>query len=269
MKPLPFAGATSLLLLALPALCAETLGVFTCQPGAVQGTAGQPTTVTVLSVTKPAISMRRYALSGRVKYEAVEGQAYLEMWSHFADRGRFFSRTLGAGSMQPLSGSSGWREFSLPFLITDEGFPPPEELVLNVVLPGKGSVEVGKVVLRQFGENEDPTQLPGQWWDTSTAGLLGGVAGSFIGCLGALIGILSSRGRARRLVLSLMRLLIVLGTMALSLGLYAFAVSQPYVVYYPLLLLGFLTVALSGGLYRQISARYVTRERTKMQTVGG
>jgi hypothetical protein len=264
MKLLPGLANTVVLLVALPALCAETLGLFTCQPGAVQGTTGQATTVTVLSVNKPAITMRRYALAGRVKYDDVEGQAYLEMWSHFADRGRFFSRTLGAGPMQPLSGSSEWRAFSLPFFIADRGFPPPERLVLNVVLPGGGRVEISPVLLQQSSENEDPTQLPGQWWDSSTAGLLGGVMGSFIGCLGGLIGVLSSRRRARRLVLGTMRLLIVLGAMSLALGLYALAISQPYVVYYPLLLLGFLSVALSGGLYRQIRARYATTERNKM-----
>jgi hypothetical protein len=269
MKLLPSAGLTFLLLVALPALGAETLSELTCKPSVVQGTAVEPTTVTVASVAKPAISTRRYALSGRVRYDDVAGQGYLEMWSHFPNRGRFFSRTLGAGPMQPLSGSSGWRTFSLPFVITDKGFPPPEKLVLNVVLPGGGKVEISPVLLQQFGENEDPTQLPGQWWDASTAGLLGGVMGSLIGCLGGLIGVLSARGRARRLVLGTMRLLIILAAMALALGLYALVISQPYVVYYPLLLLGFLSVALSAGLYRQIRARYATTERRKMQTLEG
>jgi hypothetical protein len=225
--------------------------------------------VTVLSVAEPAITARRYALSGKVKYDDVEGQGYLEMWSHFADRGQFFLRTMGTGSMRPLSGSSGWREFSLPFFITDEGFPPAEKLVLNVVLPGRGRVELGAVHLRQFGENEDPTQIPGQWWEAPAAGLVGGLVGSLIGCLGGLIGVLSSRGRAPRLVLAIMRLLIVLGAMALALGLYALAISQPYVVYYPLLLLGVLTVAVTGGLYRQIRARYAALERRKIRTQDG
>jgi hypothetical protein len=269
MKLIGWAGASLLLLLAVPVAGAETLGAFRCEPREVRGTTGQATTATVLSLPRPTITTRRYALAGRVKYDAVEGQGYLEMWSYFADRGQFFSRTLGAGLLQPLSGSSSWRDFCLPFLITEEDLSPPEKLVLNVVLPGQGTVELDAVVLRQFGENEDPMQVPGQWWDASTAGWIGGVLGSFMGGLGALVGVLSSRARARGVVLNTLRLLLVVGALALVLGLYAFAISQPYAVYYPLLLLGSLTVALGGGLYRQIRNRYVVADGRNIHALEG
>jgi hypothetical protein len=236
-----------------------------CQPATVEGAAGRQTTVTVLTVPEPRITARRYALSGQVKYENVEGSGYLEMWSHFPGRGQFFSRSLGVGAMQPLSGSSGWRGFALPFFITDESFPSPEKLVLNVVFPGRGRVELRAVSLNQFGADEDPMQLPGQWWRDETAGVLGGVAGVVLGCLGACLGWLTSRGRAQSSVLATMRLVIVAGILALTLGLYAFAVGQAYAVYYPLLLLGVIVVAVFGGLYRQTRNLYAQRELRKIQ----
>jgi len=265
MKNLFRAGpAGLLLLLALAAVAAEPAREFTCRPKTVEGSAGRRTVVTVLAVTDPGITARRYSLSGRIRYEGVEGRGFLEMWSYFPNRGRFFSRTLGPGNMRPLSDSSGWREFVLPFFITDAAFPPPEKLVLNVVLPGSGKFEIGPVLLREFGENEDPMQVPGQWWGQTGAGLIGGLGGALIGCIGALLGTLSSRGRARRFVLAAMWLCIVVGAVTLGAGVYALAVAQPYEVYFPLLLLGGVSLAINAGLYRPVANRYVTLELRKM-----
>ena len=109
------------------------------------GGAGEPTQ-TVLTLDKPAINRPRYALTGQVRYEGIEGIGYLEMWSHFPDGGQYFSRTLGeAGPMMKLQGTSGWRAFTLPFDAT--GAPSPTKLVFNVVLPGRGVVYLGSLQL--------------------------------------------------------------------------------------------------------------------------
>ena len=42
-----------------------------------------PSTVTVLTVDKPAVAGPRYVLRGQVRYENVEGSGYLELWNHF------------------------------------------------------------------------------------------------------------------------------------------------------------------------------------------
>ena len=109
-------------------------------------TGGDAATQTVLPLDKPAIDGPRYALAGQVRYEGIEGIGYLEMWSHFPDGGRYFSRTLGdAGPMMKLQGTSGWRAFTLPFDAT--GAPAPTKLVFNVVLPGRGVVYLGSLQL--------------------------------------------------------------------------------------------------------------------------
>ena len=42
----------------------------------------------------PAVTGDSYAITGKVAYEGVEGDGYLEMWSVFPDGSRYFSRTL-------------------------------------------------------------------------------------------------------------------------------------------------------------------------------
>jgi hypothetical protein len=41
--------------------------------------------------------------------------------------------------------------------------------------------------------------------------------------------------------------------------------SQPYAVYYPLLLLGGISVAVIGGLYNRVRGQYAALELRKMQ----
>jgi hypothetical protein len=77
---------------------------------------------TLLTITNPPISATVYAIIGKIKYESVEGDGFLEMWNYFppAKPGspgeKYFSRTLGdSGPMGKITGSSDWRVFKLPF----------------------------------------------------------------------------------------------------------------------------------------------------------
>jgi hypothetical protein len=102
------------------------------------------------------------------------------------------------------------------------------------------------------------------WWSDRDAGWIGGIGGSTVGMLGALIGILCGCGIARRLVLTLMAVLIGLGVLSLLVGLIALALGQPYAVYYPLLLIGIILAAVCGGNYPTIRRRYEQNELRKM-----
>ena len=57
--------------------------------------------------------------------------------------------------MGRLDGSSGWRTFVLPFT-NREGGAAPQKLVVNVVLQGAGTVEIGPLEIVQFAAGEDP-----------------------------------------------------------------------------------------------------------------
>jgi hypothetical protein len=226
-----------------------------------------PRTVRLLTVERPPITSPRYAVVGSVRYEAVQGTAYLEMWNVFPNGGRFFSRTLGtSGPMGLLTGSSGWRPFILPFL-NQESAPPPLVLEVNLVLPGPGTVHLSPVRLIQFGPGEDPLAVQGQWWSERQAGLAGGLLGAALGCAGGLIGWLSSKGKAPRLVLGLARGLLVFGIMLLGAGLMALVSDQPWAVSYPLLLAGLICVTVIGCNWRSLKRRYEEIELRRMRAL--
>jgi hypothetical protein len=105
------------------------------------------------------------------------------------------------------------------------------------------------------------------WWTDRMGGLIGGIAGSVIGLTGAAIGTLAGIGIARKVCLSLLGMMFVLGIASLVVGLAALVFSQPYAVYYPLLLLGLLCSVLPAGLFRSIKRQYEQRELRKMHAM--
>lgn len=105
----------------------------------------------------------------------------------------------------------------------------------------------------------------GAWWTPRDAGLFGGIGGSAVGLLGAAIGTLSGLGRARRLAKTLMGLLLLTGIVALIGAGAALVNRQPYHVWYPLLLPGFLCTLLSLCVWPGVRARYAALELRKMQ----
>jgi len=125
----------------------------------VENATDAPLQVPLLKIENPGIRSMHYAVSGEIKYEGVQGSGYLEMWNVYP-QGRFFSRTLGdpgSGPMAKISGTSGWREFLLPFDRTGSS-DPPVSLELNLFLPGRGTVFIGPLKLVQYGEAETSSE---------------------------------------------------------------------------------------------------------------
>jgi hypothetical protein len=243
------AAADELLRVAGTAIGAD--GVLTRRVADVVGTATLSRTQ-VLEIDGPRIAGASYRIVGKVAYEGVEEEGYLEMWSEFADGGRYFSRTMGAsGPMGKLFGSSPARPFELPFQLDPNG-PKPVRLELAVVLMGPGLVTLSDL---RF-ESEPGLASAGAWWSDRTAGLVGGLIGSAVGILGALIGTLASLGRGRAFVLGSLQLMAGLGAVSLAAGLVALSLGQPYAVWYPLTLTGALCGALGLGLRGTVRRRY-------------
>ena len=214
-------------------------------------------TITLLELERPGITKARYAVVGEVRCEGVDGAGYLEMWSTFAQSGSFFSKT-------SLTGSSPWRSFALPFDATG-ATGPPHTLVVNVVLPGRGTVHVGPLRLVEYTEGEPPGRAGGAWWGPRTAGLVGGTVGSLLGCLGGVVGLLAGRGKGRAVAMGLVKGMLGLGAISLVLGVVALFRSQPYAVFYPLLLGGVLGVGLPSFLIPALRRRYEELELRKMK----
>lgn len=216
-----------------------------------------PLSVTLLTIENPAITKNKYAIKGEVRYEDVAGQGYLEMWSTFT-KGKFFTKTLlQSGPMQSIEGTSDWRLFMLPF-DTLRSTERPTKLEINLVLPGQGVVWLKSVTLNQFATSGNP------WWSERAAGLWGGILGSLFGCIGALIGVLGSKGKARGLVIAMINVMHVCGLISLCLGVVALVDSQPYGVYYPLFLFGVLCGPVLFAIRRTVKMRYEQIELHKM-----
>ena len=236
----------------------------------IRNAADQDGPHTLFAIDKPNITRTAYGIVGQVRCDGIEGTAYLEMWSHFPGGGAYFSRTLGeAGPMAALTGTSAWRPFLLPFF-NSEGNPSPERLVFNVFLPAHGAVHLSALRLVQFAPGEDP--LAGMadvrgWWTSSQAGAVGGTFGAIIGCIGAMIGWLVSKGRARSAVIGVMAALIVLGVLQLAVGAASLMYSQPYHVWFLLMLGGTLDITIFGPLLFVARRRYQEIELRRMRAL--
>jgi hypothetical protein len=214
------------------------------------------------TIQDPDVGGTGYEIVGEVRYEGVAEPAYLEMWSVFPDGSRFFSRTLGTdGPMAAPEGDSGWRAFELPFFL--EGVTStPSRLELNAVLPSSGRIWIGPVRLVGLGGSASTA-----WWSDRSAGVAGAMAGVIVGIFGASIGMLASRGKARRFVLGTMTVLAGLGVVLLGAGAIAFASSQPYGVTGSLLLGGGLLVVVAGAMIPATRRVYAQAELRKMKAL--
>jgi hypothetical protein len=213
--------------------------------------------LTLAEIPNPGITRNQYVVRGRVRYRGVSGDGYLEMWNVFGDGGRYFTRTLGdSGPLQKLRGDSDWRELGLYFDATG-ATSKVEKLVIGIVLPGAGEVSISEMTLVEL----DGPAAPGG------AFLWGGIAGSALGVVGALLGSLAGAGRSRTFVLFGMRALMVAGAVGLALGIYALSRSAPYETYYPLLLLSAIALAVPAFSLSGIRRRYDELELRRMRAL--
>jgi hypothetical protein len=226
-----------------------------------------PVTVSLLEVDASGVSEDTYVLDGELRYQGVKGDGYLEMWNHFEDGGAYFSRTLGVGGpMGKLSGSSGWRDFALPFNATGAE-SKVKKLVVNLHLPGKGMVWLGSQLTLSESSEFGWAGLTSGWWSARATNLVGGILGATFGVLGALAGWLAQRGRGRAFVMGLYRVLLSLGVVSLVVGVTAVLVGQPYHVWFGPCLFGLLGTSLGLVGQRRFERRFREMETRRMMAM--
>lgn len=226
----------------------------------------------LLVISNPPVSKKLYAITGRIKYENVSGDGYLEMWNYFPpqktgmDEAHYFSRTLGeSGEMGKIHGTSDWRDFALPFNSTGAK-DRPTRLEINVVLPGKGNVELSSLKLIQYDDANLGAKSSGEWWSDRSSGWIGGIGGSIIGCFGALLGLLATRGKARTFVVASLQTMAAAGALLTIAGVVAVCLRQPYAVWFPLLLGGVILGCLVFQL-PEVTRRYDELELRRMNSI--
>ena len=225
--------------------------------------------VRLLTITNPAVTKTLYGVVGEVRYDNVSGDGYLEMWNFFpplkpgGPEGQYFSRTLDTtGEMGKITGTADWRPFTLPFNRTGAS-GAPTRLEINLFLPGRGTVYLSSLKLVEY-TGSLPAGLGRAWWSDRAAGLIGGLGGALIGCLGGLIAWFVSRGKARAFVVVVTVLLLCLGTLCALTGVLAVALGQPYAVYFPLLLGGVLLLGIFIPALLKYHKRYEDVELRRM-----
>lgn len=97
-----------------------------------------------------------------------------------------------------------------------------------------------------------------------TLNIAGGVLGAVIGCFGGLIGYLAPRGKARRFVLGAMLAFMALGVGALVTGAVLAFRGVPFVVYWPVLLMGIILPSVLAPMYAVVRRRYSEAESRRM-----
>ena len=127
-----------------------------------------------------------------------------------------------------------------------------------------GQLTVGKIEVERGQHEQLKIDFQDGWWTERDAGWIGGVGGCIVGLLGALIGILGGFGKARRFVMLLTTAVVGLGMLCLVVGAAAFALGQPYAVYYPLVLFGIIATAVFGGNLPILRRRYQQIELRRM-----
>lgn len=241
----------------------------------IENTNSTPLQVNLLTITNPKVTAMVYGISGELKYEAVEGQGYIELWNYFPSdkpgqpEAQYFSRTLAEnGLTEAIQGTSGWRGLWLPFDRTGAS-QPPTRLQVNLVLRGHGTVWLGPIKLMQLPKVKSAASLlhPNAWWSGRTAGASFGSAGAIVGCLGGLCGWLAARGKARRFVVGTLWLFMALGTSSALIGFIALAIGQPFFVWSPLLFMALILLAIAPVNLRQFRRQYEELELRRMASL--
>ncbi len=134
-------------------------------------------------------------------------------------------------------------------------------LCTSVVLAGETSDAT------QSEQKPQPSKLAGQWWGRNTTIWFGSLGGCFVGLMGGVLGLFAGLVKARRFVLGMMKGMIVAGVVCLVMGVIALVQSQPWGVYYPLLLFGLITTVVLAWNFRSIRRRYEQKELRKIESM--
>jgi hypothetical protein len=151
-----------------------------------------------------------------------------------------------------IDGTVNWQ----PYQFTIHNLP--DQLELNLNLMRGGTIYIRPIKL---------LGVTGSWWSPQQIGLIGGIGGSVIGCFGALLGLLASKGKARTFVLTTMKIFIALGILLTIAGFVAVVSSQPYAVWYALLLPGVILTLVFSLTLPSIQRRYDELEIRRMTSV--
>lgn len=126
----------------------------------IRNTKAERDDVEIWQAKNPPLTTRFYAVTGMLRYEAVQGNGHMLLWNVFggsgtnATKSTYFSKTLDeAGPASKIIGSSDWRPLIIPF-DASKAEAEPVELDLHLVLPSTGAVWLSGLKLVEFDSAE-------------------------------------------------------------------------------------------------------------------
>ena len=197
-------------------------------------TGQQPETKVLFTFKQPGIQSPMYAIAGRIKYEGISEKGYLEFVSEFADGNSYFTKSLDEqGPAKVLQGASDWYDFRLGFIARAGQLPTA--VSLGVMLPQGGTVYLDDLSITEIRPTSSHRK---PWFKEKDAAWLGTIGGLVLGILGAYIGTVLAKRKSKRSTILWLVAIDTCSTLVLISGIYAYSLSQPYHVYYPLILIG-------------------------------
>jgi len=106
-------------------------------------TAG-PVVIQLYNINDVHVDDTQLIYEAKIKSESLSGQAYLEMWCVFKDKGEYFSR----GFDSAIAGTTDWQTIKTVFLLRKNEMP--DQIKLNVVVNGVGIVWIDDIRLAKI-----------------------------------------------------------------------------------------------------------------------
>ena len=103
-----------------------------------------PVVIQLYNIEDIRIEDAQLVYEAKIKSEGLSGQAYLEMWCVFGDKGEFFSR----GFDSVIAGTTGWKAIKTVFNLRKGEMP--DQIKLNVVVNGVGKVWIDDIRLSKL-----------------------------------------------------------------------------------------------------------------------
>lgn len=107
--------------------------------GSLKIEAPGPIVIPLYNIDDVSVDDTQIIYEAKVKSESLNGQALLEMWCLFKDKGEFFSR----GFDSVISGTSDWKTIKTVFILRRGEMP--EQIKLNIMINGVGTVWIDDI----------------------------------------------------------------------------------------------------------------------------
>jgi hypothetical protein len=233
----------------------------------IENTNGESLEISLLTITNSSLLQKANSIEWEMKYDLHQStNSHVRFGMDWRTNEKFHPQVMGGDNITNNGGgfsftdaSRNWDKYHLQIMRAPyDNLTRPDELECKLFLRISGIVYLRPIKLLGVASN---------WWSPQQIGLIGGIGGSVIGCFGALLGLLASKGKARNFVLATMKMFIALGILLTIAGFVAVVSSQPYAVWYALLLPGvILTLVFSLNL-PSIQRRYDELEIRRMTSV--